>query len=461
MLKRAAMALLGLALGYAPVVHGGSELRGTLPRSSVYPFSLQSTGPAPPVRARVVKLDPQSAAAARGLKNGDLLLSINGRSYSQLAEAHRLLLRAPPGSEVALQIERDGKPRTVRITAAPAPLQQLAGLDIVYDVFDMPDGTRLRTILTRPEKASGNLPTLYFVPWLSCDPIERPLNLEDEGWQRMLELVAGIPGVMLMRVEKSGVGDSEGPECWELEYDTELTYHREALRRLRATPGVDPSRIVIYGASMGGNMAAILAAETKPAGLIIWGTAIKSWLEHLIEFNRRSLELSGHSRDEITPLVSAQTEVFVQYLIHQRSPAEIAAQQPYLAAAVRRVRGLSDTQHYGRPLSYHRQAQRQNWLSAVDKVRSPTLVMYGEHDWFETLDDHLLIARTIERNLPGGSTFVVVAGMNHHFSVFGSLQKSHDLDGGVVASELVANEIAAWLRKAGIVKPRAPAGIAH
>ncbi len=450
------MALLGFTLAYAAIAHGGSELRGTLPRSSVYPFSLQSTGPAPPVRARVVKLDPASAAAARGLKVGDLLLSVNGRPYSRVAEADRLLLRAPPGSEVVLQIERDGRPRTVRITASPAPLQQLAGLDIVYDVLDMPDGTRLRTILTRPENASGNLPTLYFVPWLSCDPIERPLNLEDEGWQRMLERVAGIPGVMLMRVEKSGVGDSEGPECWELEYDMELTYHREALRRLRDTPGVDSSRIVIYGASMGGNMAAILAAETKPAGLIIWGTAIKSWLEHLIEFNRRSLELSGHSTDEVTPLVSAQTQVFIHYVVHQRSPAEITAQYPDLAAALRRVRGLSDTQHYGRPLNYHRQAQRQNWLSAVDKVRSPTLVMYGEHDWFETLDDHLLIARTIERNVPGGATLVVVPRMNHHFSIFHSLQKSHDLDGGVVASELVANEIAAWLRKTGIVDSRAP-----
>ena len=93
MLKRVAMALLGLTLGYAPLAHGASELRGTLPRSSVYPFSLQSTGPAPPVRARVAKLDPQSAAAARGLKDGDLLLSINGRPYSRVAEADRLLLR--------------------------------------------------------------------------------------------------------------------------------------------------------------------------------------------------------------------------------------------------------------------------------------------------------------------------------------------------------------------------------
>ena len=43
-------------------------------------------------------------------------------------------------------------------------------------------------------------------------------------------------GMALIRVERSGTGDSEGPGCDTLDYDTEVRHYREALDQLREAP---------------------------------------------------------------------------------------------------------------------------------------------------------------------------------------------------------------------------------
>jgi predicted acyl esterase len=155
------------------------------------------------------------------------------------------------------------------------PLEQIPGLDSRYDVLRMPDGTRLRMILTRPMGTTGRLPAILFVQWLSCDTIELPAGQQD-GWSRMLRRLAQESGLVMMRTEKAGVGDSEG-DCASLDYETELAHHRAALAWLRQSPDVDPAKIVIFGASMGGNYAPLVASGVPVAGVMIWGGGAHSW----------------------------------------------------------------------------------------------------------------------------------------------------------------------------------------
>ena len=151
------------------------------------------------------------------------------------------------------------------------PLEEIAGVDSRYGVLQGPEGHRLRTILTRPSGTTGRLPAILFVQWLSCDSIELPAKQQD-GWSRMLRRVAQDSGMALMRTDKAGVGDSEG-DCASLDYETELAGHRAALAALRRSPDVDPARIVVFGASMGGNYAPLVAAGEPVAGVMIWVAA--------------------------------------------------------------------------------------------------------------------------------------------------------------------------------------------
>ena len=52
------------------------------------------------------------------------------------------------------------------------PLEDLAGLETEYGVVRTSEGVRLRTILTRPEGASGRLPAIFIAQWVSCGSIE-------------------------------------------------------------------------------------------------------------------------------------------------------------------------------------------------------------------------------------------------------------------------------------------------
>src|SRR5262245_60362093 len=156
---------------------------------------------------------------------------------------------------------------------ADKPLEEIPGLDSRYGALRTPQGERLRTILTRPAGTTGRLPAILFVQWLSCDSIELPAGQQD-GWSRMLRRLAQESGMVLMRTEKAGVGDSEG-DCATLDYETELAGHRAALAALRQSPGVDPDRIVVFGASMGGNYAPLVAAGEPLAGIMIWGGGAK------------------------------------------------------------------------------------------------------------------------------------------------------------------------------------------
>lgn len=434
--------LPALLLATAVGAEGVSD--ASLARSASLPFELERVIAGGSL-LRVTRVQSGSAAARAGLRVGDVILRVDGKTYGQPASGRRALEHGTGGRKLELEIRRGAATRGIRFMVPAAPFEDIDGVVSHYESLTTEDGLKLRTITTRPKQANGRLPALYFVQWLSCDSIEYPLNPQDHGWQRMIQLLAARSGVVMMRTEKAGIGDSEG-DCANLDYDTELEHHRLALRKLKSSPLVDPARVVIFGASMGGNMAALIAAETQPAGLVIWGTAIKSWFEHLVEFNRRHLELSGRAPEQISAIVGRQISFLEEFLIAARSPEKIAATDPALGAVWSEIRGTAGATLYGRPYRFHQQAQAKNWLGAVSRVDAPMLVLYGEYDWFEELDDHVLIARVAAKSRPGTARLVVVPGMDHHFSIYPSLEAAYRAEGGFVAPQRPVMEIVNWLQ---------------
>ena len=325
------------------------------------------------------------------------------------------------------------------------PLEEILGLDSRYGVLKTPDGVRLRTILTRPAGTQGRLPTILFVQWLSCDTIELPASNQD-GWSQMLRRLARESGMVLMRTEKAGVGDSEGGPCETLDYLTELAHHRAALAELRRLPHVDPDRIYIFGASMGGNMAPLVAAGTRVAGVMIWGGGTKSWFERMLGFERRAKELAGIPAVELDDHLRSLARFFVAYLLDGKDPATIAREQPALAGVWKRVVGTGDGSHYGRPLAFHRQAAAQNWAAAWERVDAPVLAVYGEYDWYEDREAHRLIADIANRRGAGRGTYVEIPRTDHHFIRYSNQRAAFREEGGVVNSDAVMEPMLRWLR---------------
>jgi dienelactone hydrolase len=334
---------------------------------------------------------------------------------------------------------------SVALAHAACAEQSYPGIETTNENLTLRDGAKLRTIVTKPIGASAPLPAILFVQWLSCDSIEISDSPRD-GWSRMLERVVRESNALVWRTEKRGVGGNDG-DCATLDYETELADHREALAALRRRPDVDSSRIVVFGGSIGGTYAPLLAADQDLAGVLVWGAGAATWAERMLRFERNSLELGDDPR-ELTREMTARYRFFERYLIGGATPLEIAAADPELGAVWQRITGTSASGHYGRPFAFHEQAQRADWAGAWSRVRAPVLAMLGEYDWFESREPAALIARIVNARFPGRGTFVEVPRMNHHFELFATADDAFHERNGVVDPAPAVDPMLQWLRRA-------------
>ena len=181
---------------------------------------------------------------------------------------------------------------------------------------------------------------------------------------------------------------------------------------------MDPERIVVFGASMGGNYAPLVAAGEKLAGVMIWGGGAKSWFERMLGFERRAKEFSAVPAAELDSYMRSLERFFVAYLLDGKDPATIAREQPALAGIWEKIVGTGPGTHYGRPLAFHQQAAAKDWAAAWERVDAPVLALYGEYDWFEDAEAHRLVADIANRRGAGRGEFVEIPATDHHFERF-------------------------------------------
>ena len=297
------------------------------------------------------------------------------------------------------------------------------GIAVVYDSIRDNAGHRLRVIATHPEipkHAGRRFPIIFVVGWLSCDTVEAPPGAQN-GTQRMLQAIAQIPGFATVRLEKQGVGDSEG-DCATTDFTTELAAYRQAFRHLKDYAFVDPERIFLFGMSNGGGFAPLVAQSTPIRGYVVDGGWIKTWFEHMLEIERRRLALTGHPAAEINTLMTSIARLYGAYLIDRKLPHAIFAKEPEL----RQLWNGPDDQQYGRPAAYYQQLQDLNLMAAWTSVRVPVLALHGEYDWIMSREDFELLVDLVNCNSPGSAESVELPHTGHTFEHYASQQSAFD-----------------------------------
>ncbi|HSH57635.1 MAG TPA: DegQ family serine endoprotease [Halomonas sp.] len=81
----------------------------------------ESFGMDEPRGALIADLDPEGPAAEGGLQAGDVILEVNGARVHDSSTLPRLIGRTPPGSDVELELMRDGKRRSLEVTLGSWP----------------------------------------------------------------------------------------------------------------------------------------------------------------------------------------------------------------------------------------------------------------------------------------------------------------------------------------------------
>ena len=254
-------------------------------------------------------------------------------------------------------------------------------------------------------------------------------------------------GWALIRVERAGAGDSEGPACHELDYDTELRHYREALATLSKHRWVDAARIVIWGSSLGSTTAPLLAEGFPVAGLIVQGGGALTYGERMIAFDRLGLERSGKSAAEIDRGMRKSILFNADYLYGRRTPEQILRDRPDLAGVWQSMRGTGDGVHYGRPYAYHWQAAEKDFLTAWSRIEAPVLVLYGEYDQFEPEHGHKLIVEMLNRLRPSSASYGVIPRAGHDLEIFATPEEAAAGETGVAVPRLFLQPVLKWLAR--------------
>src|ERR1700746_6560 len=282
-----------------------------------------------------------------------------------------------------------------------APRESYPNTDVIYDSVTSPDGKQLRTIITKPRKAKGKLPVIFVAGWLSCDSVEAPADTKDETGL-VFRGLAQMPGFALFRMDKQGVGDSEGV-CAETDFHSELAGYRSAFRALKNYDFIDANRVYMLGISNGGGFAPLVpesdAEQAAVRGYISVGGWVKTWFEHMLEIERRRFALMGKSPGEVNDRMKGAPTLYYEWLIKTKSIAETLRQHTQLAELW--PEGQDHAHLYGRPLAFYQQLQKLNLAAAWSHVKVSTLVLHGKYDWVMSREDHELIAQYINANQPG------------------------------------------------------------
>ncbi len=331
---------------------------------------------------------------------------------------------------------------------AKMPRETYPNVDVIYDSVTAPDGKQLRTIVTKPRNAKAKVPVIFVAGWLSCDSVEAPAGTKDESGL-VFRGLAQLQEFALFRMDKQGVGDSEGV-CAETDFDSELAGYRAAFRALKNYDFLDTKKIYMLGISNGGGFAPLVpesdSEQAQVRGYISVGGWVKTWFEHMLEIERRRFALMGKSPGEVNDRMKGVATLYYEWLIKGRSVDDILKEQPPLADLW--PDGKDHAHLYGRPLGFYQQLQQLNLAAAWSRVKVPSYVLRGAFDWIMSRNDSELISAHVNKNGDLAS-FYEIPNTGHTFQHYLSLAdafkgKSAPFDPKVIGL------LADWLRNKAI-----------
>lgn len=333
-------------------------------------------------------------------------------------------------------------PQNLRPGREPIPNAHVFYADVPFY------GYILRSIVTRPANATGKVPLVFVVGWLSCDSVEQPKGPED-GFVQMVWDIASRSGMATYRVDKPGVGESGGPKCEDTDFKTELAAYRAAFQAAKQLPFVDATRVYVLGFSNGGGFAPLVPGVSDTVrGYVVCSGWYETWYEHMIEHERRRLALAGATAAEVNTKLKGFERFYDLYLNEKLTPAQVEERDPSL-------KGLwydEPTRQYGRPAAYYQQLQALNLAEAWSTVNAPVLAIHGGFDWVMSAGDSPMLVAALNRKHPGAAEFVEWPGADHVLLIHDAPEKAFHHDPQAHYDPRLSDRILEWF-KAQEAKP--------
>ena len=359
----------------------------------------------------VVALIEGGTAREAGLEPDDVVTAIAGREVEGVADFVATVAKLRAGDRVPIRYVRAGSAHTTEALIKPRPFESAPDVETQYRSVRVGDALR-RAIVTIP-RDSARHPAVLWVTGIGC------FSQESLGVRTTeAKLLYGLTraGFVTMRVEKSGIGDSEGVSCTTPAYDldTELAGYTAGLEAIATYDFVDPSKVFVIGISIGGVEAPIIAQRVAVRGIVVINTVSKPLLAYLIDTRLRQDLLAKTPYDEVERHLRLNERCNHELLVARRTPESIIAEDAACA----------DDITYPAPYTYMRQWADVNPAAQWKRVEAPVLIVYGESDFVATIADSPYLRDMIESFHPGKATLRGIPNMEHAMTEAPSMEAS-------------------------------------
>jgi len=294
-----------------------------------------------------------------------------------------------------------------------SPRERFEHADVIYDWASNSRGDKLRTFITRPKTASTKVPVIFFVGWLSCDTIESPHPAADDGFGILLRRLIDESGYATLRMDKPGVGDSQGTACDKADFQSELEGYQAAFDSMAKYDFIDQDRVFMVGLSNGGGVTPLVSRHHAVRGFVAASSWGRTWYEHMLELERLRLVWAGKSPGEVNQAVKAFSDFYDLYLIKGLTPGQVLQQHPEWKSL---WYDAPDGQ-YGRPAAFYQQLQALNLGQVWQEVSAPVLVIRGSADTIMSHADSQAIADSVNQVHPGQARYLEIEAMGHDFII--------------------------------------------
>jgi len=354
------------------------------------------------------------AAERAGLRADDVVTAIGDDAVANSTEFVSLVKRQVTGRPVLFHIRRGDIAMTIPVTLDHAQNEFDPAVITSYEAVSV-RGTLRRTLLTVPQGPARPRPAVLILSGIGCFSVDNAASPQDAYMRVAHDL--SRRGFVVMRLEKSGMGDSQGPACMSVDFDSEMESYAVALTALLHDSRVDAKRTYLLGHSIGSLIAPRLANQYGVAGVIVAESVGRNWIEYELWNLRRQLELAGETPTDIDAELSSKEICMHRLLVERQPETEIEQAKP----------DCRTHNAYPAPAKYMQQVAALNVAEPWTALSLPVLLVYGTADFVTTEADHRRIAKIANDAHPGTATLKLISGMDHHLDSAGTQQQAYDL----------------------------------
>jgi uncharacterized protein len=365
---------------------------------------------------------PNTTAAAIKIQPDDIITKVNQlivKAPNQLFAAAKQLRE---NDKIEVTVVRNGSSIVLGGDVVAKPKETSTAAEVVYGEFAYKNGY-IRTIYKKL-KDREPLGTIYFLQGLPCYSMDnfQPLDKTKQALDAMVDR-----GFAVYRMEKADMGDNVNmPPCETMGFNEELDMYEAGYKNLLTLKNIDTAKIFLFGHSMGGVTAPLLAEKFQPKGVVVYGTVFKPWMDYLMDAFLLQPQYYGDDLAVLRDTLELIKPHVYEYFYSNKTADEICQTQAGKLAMDLIMSYDSKTKlaASGRSPICHKELNQHNLAKAWGNTNSYVLAIYGECDIAAIHpDDHIALINYINKVHPGKGSFWLAAKTTHTFEEIGTMEE--------------------------------------